>query len=155
MLLSTVKRTLRSDVVQLVYHIWHCIPSHDGVGLLHGRSFGMPVSISSCLKTRRKIADENFGRPLKAFWEPLATYQYSCIDEGKLMLSFSVLTIFLDFIILFLPVPVVWSLQLPKKQRIAVLCIFGAGIIVCVAGIVHAYFVDQALVKTYDETWTG
>ena len=71
------------------------------------------------------------------------------------MLSFSILTIFLDFIILFLPVPLVWSLQLPKKQRIAVLCIFGAGIVVCVAGVVHAYFVDQALVKSYDETWTG
>ena len=71
------------------------------------------------------------------------------------MLSFSVLTIFLDFIILFLPVPIVWSLQLPKKQRIAVLGIFGAGIVVCVAGVVHAYFVDQALVKSYDETWTG
>ena len=71
------------------------------------------------------------------------------------MLSFSVITIFLDFVILFLPVPVVWSLQLPKKQRIAVLGLFGAGIIVCVAGVVHAYFVDQALVKSYDETWEG
>ena len=71
------------------------------------------------------------------------------------MLSFSVLTIFLDFFIMFLPVPIVWSLQLPQKQRIAVICIFGAGIIVCVAGVVHAYFVDQALVKSYDETWTG
>ena len=71
------------------------------------------------------------------------------------MLSFSIITIFLDFVILLLPVPVVWSLQLPKKQRIAVLGIFGAGIVVCVAGVVHVYFVNQALVKSYDETWEG
>ena len=71
------------------------------------------------------------------------------------MLSFSILTIFLDFIILLLPIPIVWKLQLPLKQRLAVMSLFGAGIIVCVAGIVHAYFVDLALVKSYDETWTG
>lgn len=71
------------------------------------------------------------------------------------MLSFSVITIFLDFIILILPVPIVWTLQLSLKQRIAVISIFGAGIIVCVAGIVHAYFVDIALVRSYDETWDG
>ena len=71
------------------------------------------------------------------------------------MLSFSVITIFLDFFLLLMPVPVVWSLQLPKRQRLAVISIFMAGIIVCVSGIVHAYFVDQALVKSYDETWTG
>ena len=71
------------------------------------------------------------------------------------MLSFSVITIFLDFVILFLPIPIVWKLQLSKKQRIAILSLFGAGIIVCVAGIVHAYFVDLALVRSYDETWDG
>lgn len=71
------------------------------------------------------------------------------------MMTFSVITIFLDFILLFLPVPIVWSLQLPRKQRLAVIGIFGGGIIVCIAGVVHAYFVDQALVKSYDETWTG
>lgn len=71
------------------------------------------------------------------------------------MLSFSIITIFLDFVILLLPVPIVWGLQLPKKQRLAVVALFGAGIIVCIAGIVHAYFVNVALVQSYDETWTG
>lgn len=39
------------------------------------------------------------------------------------------------------------------KQKLAVISLFGAGIIVCIAGIVHAHFVDIALVKFYDETW--
>ncbi len=69
------------------------------------------------------------------------------------MMSFSVITIFLDFALLILPIPIVWTLQLSMKQKLAVISLFGAGIIVCIAGIVHAHFVDIALVKFYDETW--
>jgi len=71
------------------------------------------------------------------------------------MMSFSVITIFLDFALLILPIPIVWTLQLSMKQKLAVISLFGAGIIVCIAGIVHANFVDIALVKSYDETWEG
>jgi hypothetical protein len=41
------------------------------------------------------------------------------------------------------------------EAKLAVISLFGAGIIVCIAGIVHAHFVDIALVKSYDETWEG
>ena len=51
MLLQAVERTLHTQVVQLVSHIWDCIPSHDGFGLLHGSSFSMPVSKHCCLTT--------------------------------------------------------------------------------------------------------
>ena len=71
------------------------------------------------------------------------------------MLSFSIITIFLDFILLLLPVPIIQSLQLSKKQRLAVCGLFFIGFIVCIAGIVHAYYVDRALVHSYDETWEG
>ena len=71
------------------------------------------------------------------------------------MLSFSIITIFLDFILLLLPVPIIRSLQLTKKQRFAVCGLFFTGFIVCISGIVHAYYVDKALVHSYDETWEG
>lgn len=71
------------------------------------------------------------------------------------MLSFSIITIFLDFILLFLPFPIVWKLQLSVKQRIAVSGLFFLGFIVCIAGIIQAYYVNAALVYSYDETWTG
>lgn len=71
------------------------------------------------------------------------------------MMSFSVITIFLDFALLILPIPIIWTLQLSMKQKLAIISLFGAGIIVCIAGIVHAHFVDIALVKSYDETWEG
>ena len=94
-------------------------------------------------------------RPLKAFWTPLATFKYTCIDEGNYMLSFSIITIFLDFILLLLPVPIVWTLQLSRKQRVAVCGLFFMGFIVCIAGIIQAYYVNKALIHSYDETWEG
>ncbi|KAL8706599.1 MAG: hypothetical protein Q9201_000346 [Fulgogasparrea decipioides] len=94
-------------------------------------------------------------KPLKAFWEPLATYPHECIDEGNYMLSFGIITIFLDFAILLLPIPLVMGLQLNTKQRIAVCTLFGLGFIVCIAGIVQVYYVDVALKRSYDETWDG
>ncbi|KAL8730098.1 MAG: hypothetical protein Q9166_004297 [cf. Caloplaca sp. 2 TL-2023] len=97
----------------------------------------------------------NACQPLKAFWTPLATYPYDCIDEGNYMLTFGILTVVLDFAILLLPVPLVMSLQLSTKQRIAVLTLFGLGFVVCIAGIVQVYYVDYALKNSYDETWDG
>ncbi|KAL8689065.1 MAG: hypothetical protein Q9218_005173 [Villophora microphyllina] len=94
-------------------------------------------------------------QPLSAFWEPLAAYPHHCIDEGNYMLSFGIITIFLDFAILLLPIPLVMGLQLSRKQRIAVLTLFGLGFIVCIAGIVQVYYIDKALRKSYDETWDG
>lgn len=94
-------------------------------------------------------------RPLKAFWSPVATYPHTCIDEGVYMLTFSVITILLDFFLLLLPIPIVRSLQLSTKQRFAVCGLFFIGFIICISGIVHAYYVDLALVRSYDETWDG
>lgn len=71
------------------------------------------------------------------------------------MMSFAVITIILDFAILLLPIPLVMGLQLSKKQRIAVITLFGLGFIVCIAGIVQAYYIEVALKESYDETWDG
>ncbi|KAM0802195.1 hypothetical protein BDR22DRAFT_140645 [Usnea florida] len=101
------------------------------------------------------IVAVNACRPLSAFFDPLATYPYTCINEGVFMLSFSIITIFLDFLLVLMPLPIVSTLQLSRKQRIAVNTLFALGFFVCIAGIVQAVYVNEALVKSYDETWTG
>lgn len=95
------------------------------------------------------------SRPLSAFWSPLAEYPHYCIDEGAYMLSFGIITIFLDFFLLLLPVPIVWTLQLSKKQRTAVCALFFLGFVVCIAGVVQVWYIDVALISSYDETWDG
>ena len=71
------------------------------------------------------------------------------------MLSFGIITILLDFFLLLLPIPIVWTLQLARKQRIAVMGLFFLGFVVCIAGIVQVYYIDVALIGSYDETWDG
>ncbi|KAI4178690.1 MAG: hypothetical protein LQ346_007365 [Caloplaca aetnensis] len=70
-------------------------------------------------------------------------------------MSFAVITIILDSAILLLPVPHFMCLQLSTKQRMAAFSLFGLGYIVCISGIVQAYYIDVALKKSYDETWDG
>ena len=64
-----------------------------------------------------------------------------------------ILNILTDFLCLFLPVPMIWSIQRPKKQRIAILAMFAVGIFTCMAGIARTIFADITLRKTYDITW--
>lgn len=75
--------------------------------------------------------------------------------RGTNIMSFAVITIILDSAILLLPVPHFMCLQLSTKQRMAAFSLFGLGYIVCISGIVQAYYIDVALKKSYDETWDG
>jgi hypothetical protein len=51
--------------------------------------------------------------------------------------------------------PLIWSLKLPARQRLAVISIFGLGIIVNVAGSVRTVYVWKSMVASYDTTWVG
>jgi len=58
-----------------------------------------------------------------------------------------------DFIVFLLPIPPVLALQkVPKRQRALLSMIFGAGFIVCVAGVIRVYYAYKTT-STYDRTW--
>ncbi|KAL9601652.1 MAG: hypothetical protein Q9219_002372 [cf. Caloplaca sp. 3 TL-2023] len=126
-----------------VYKLWYKYCIVGGIGFI--TAMLIAFFISACFACQ----------PLSAFWNPLAEYPHSCIDEGNYMMSFAIITIILDFALLLLPIPLVMGLQLSTKQRVAVITLFGLGFIVCIAGIVQAYYIDVALKKSYDETWDG
>jgi len=48
--------------------------------------------------------------------------------------------------------PIVFALQIPRRQQVILMMIFGAGSVVCVAGICRAYFTYKTT-STYDRTW--
>ena len=53
---------------------------------------------------------------------------------------------------LFIPIPIIWTLQLKTRQRIAVLSLFMISFLACIAGILRTYFsVDY--VNSYDQSW--
>lgn len=54
-----------------------------------------------------------------------------------------------------IPMPLIWNLKLPARQRIAVMSIFGLGIVVNVAGAIRTAYVYESMIATYDATWMG
>ena len=64
-------------------------------------------------------------RPVTALVEPF--YGNKCVDTISMWYAGSVSDIILDLLILLMPIPVVWQLHLPTKQKIGVLAMFFLG----------------------------
>ncbi|KAF7719585.1 Uncharacterized protein PECH_005492 [Penicillium ucsense] len=91
--------------------------------------------------------------PVKAYWTVNPTYPHKCLDEGRLLFAASVINIFTDFLATAIPMPLIWSLKLPTRQRLAVISIFSLGVMVNVAGSFRTAYVWQSMVVGYDRTW--
>jgi hypothetical protein len=63
--------------------------------------------------------------PLAKFWDP--TVPGFCFDKKALWFSNSAIHILTDILILIYPMPVLKSLQLPKKQKYALMAVFALG----------------------------
>ena len=92
-------------------------------------------------------------RPLRAYWDLEPSYPHICINQDYAMLTFGILNTTTDFFSFFIPMPMIWKLQLPLRQRLAVFSIFGLGCLVCLSAIARVYIDDLALRRTYDITW--
>ncbi|EPS34360.1 hypothetical protein PDE_09324 [Penicillium oxalicum 114-2] len=92
-------------------------------------------------------------RPIKAYWTVSPAFPHTCIDEGNLLFAASVINIFTDFLATAIPIPLIWSLKLPTRQRLAVISIFGLGIMVNVAGSFRTVYVWESMVVGWDRTW--
>ncbi|KAL5120263.1 hypothetical protein ACEQ8H_001821 [Pleosporales sp. CAS-2024a] len=94
------------------------------------------------------------GSPISSYWK-LTSDHRDCIAEGPPLVVQSTLNVVTDFIIYTLPIPTLFSLQLPWTQRIGLMVLFGVGGVVMVAGSFRAYWVHYTLFETYDATWEG
>jgi hypothetical protein len=94
-------------------------------------------------------------RPIRAYWQISPTESYHCLNDGAIVFSASVINIFTDFLVTALPMPLIWSLKLPARQRLAVISIFALGAVVNVAGSVRTVYVWKSMVVGYDVTWIG
>ena len=65
-------------------------------------------------------------RPLQALWEP-QLQNAQCIDLNTWWISSSAPNIAMDLVVEILPIPVIWNLKLPMKDRIGLVLIFASG----------------------------
>ena len=108
-----------------------CIGNFSLRRLLHYRIvnwFTQSVHVSLLLRqTRPKDSNQNYSntRPLAGFWD--VTIPHHCIDQIRFELVAAMLNIVVDLVIMVLPLPTIWSLQLPKRQKWALSGVFMLG----------------------------
>jgi hypothetical protein len=72
-------------------------------------------------------------QPIAASWDPLLLSTAVCINRGGIYIAQAVIGIVTDVLLLALPIPTVLKLQMPNKQKIGLVGIFGIGsMYVCV-----------------------
>ncbi|OJI99032.1 hypothetical protein ASPVEDRAFT_50588 [Aspergillus versicolor CBS 583.65] len=94
-------------------------------------------------------------RPIHAYWDLDPQYEFTCLNDGAIVFSASVINMLTDVLATILPMPLIWKLKLPARQRLAVMSIFGLGIFVDVAGAIRTAYVWKSMVVSYDTTWEG
>ncbi|OTA95525.1 hypothetical protein M434DRAFT_9771 [Hypoxylon sp. CO27-5] len=89
-----------------------------GITAGYGLSF-LIVSLAGC-------------RPFQANWDKVSYPDYQCINTSHFYVAQAAIGVTLDCLILFLPVPVVWTLSLKTSKKIGLTFLFTIGILICV-----------------------
>ncbi|OTA93718.1 hypothetical protein M434DRAFT_395395 [Hypoxylon sp. CO27-5] len=76
----------------------------------------------------------------------------TCIDYGTVTLITGIINIIIDFILLAAPMPLLWNLQMPRRKKILLSCVFAAGCVACVVSIARLFYARKVVV-TYDASW--
>jgi len=155
MVLSTTSRRRKGQFcgIQLGLHSLHVI-CRNFVHHVHHDQY-LPMLVSGIVMTDIEPRTNILRRPIKAYWELEPKYHYKCLNDPDIVFSASVINIFTDFLVTAIPMPLIWSLKLPARQRLAVISIFALGIFVNVAGSVRTVYVWKSMVASYDATWFG
>ncbi|OAQ62524.1 hypothetical protein VFPFJ_11421 [Purpureocillium lilacinum] len=86
--------------------------------------------------------------PVSAFW----TRKGSCLDFKKFGIGYAIVNITTDFAVWLMPMPSVWSIQLPTSQKIALCLIFLLGLFDCAAALTRLV-TSMLVLDEKDVTW--
>ncbi|KAH3918558.1 hypothetical protein HBI56_135090 [Parastagonospora nodorum] len=91
-------------------------------------------------------------RPIRGYWDPSITQQ--CINMRAALVAIAALNSLSDFLIYLYPAKPLWSLHLPIKQRLGLICLFSIGLFVCIAGVLRMYYLEKFF-TSFDPRWNG
>ncbi|KAI9826340.1 MAG: hypothetical protein M1832_000257 [Thelocarpon impressellum] len=90
--------------------------------------------------------------PIRKAWDPSITTG-KCIELVTYARTTGALNTIFDFMVLLLPVPMVWGLHLKWRYKLAVLAIFANGLLACGSGVARLVITEQTIRDT-DATWS-
>lgn len=64
--------------------------------------------------------------PIHAYWDMFAQEPY-CMNAAKTLLGYEMTNLFLDVVILCIPLPIVWRLNLQRSKRMGLIGVFFLG----------------------------
>lgn len=91
-------------------------------------------------------------RPVKDAWKITPYHQGNCINLPSAKLAGGIITVITDFMVVILPIRAVWNLQIPRRQQIAVMMLFGLGFFSCVASIMRTFLTNRVQ-GSRDSSW--
>lgn len=88
-------------------------------------------------------------KPLSATFLANIPTTAKCIETYALIYTSAPLNVITDLLILILPMPVLTSLRLPKKQKVILIAVFAVGGLTSIVGIIRIYFFERGLAKEH------
>ncbi|KAK0328339.1 hypothetical protein LTR82_000269 [Friedmanniomyces endolithicus] len=82
--------------------------------------------------------------PVSAIFDAVVPAYASCTDIVTIFLSSTPLNLITDFAILFLPMPILTSMRLPRKQKIILIITFSFGLFVMAVDVVRIAYLQSA-----------
>ncbi|KIW70237.1 hypothetical protein PV04_02527 [Phialophora macrospora] len=97
-------------------------------------------------------------RPLHAYWDSFspawaASHDFHCASENAALPASSAFSVAGDFYSTLLPLILVYYLELPRRQKIALYALFALGFMAVAAGVVRTVLMYKLLNVDYDFTW--
>lgn len=88
--------------------------------------------------------------PVQKFYEP--NLPGKCVSLIPPDIAWGAMSMMSDFAIAILPVPIVWNLQLPRREKILVSLVFLTGLIAFVMALTR-WIIATIDLTSYDRTW--
>ncbi|CAD6448222.1 233e18dd-bbc7-4aaf-9392-5be7a1c50f53 [Sclerotinia trifoliorum] len=90
------------------------------------------------------------GLDFAAYWTSTVVEKAHCVDTDRLHNAFAISDVVTDFVIICLPVPMIFGLHLTVARKIGILAIFSLGALTIAASIVRMIVFIQATAVNYD-----
>lgn len=135
-------RRLASGALSKIF--LYCVQSSIAIFALHGVIFSLVIIFSYS--------------PIEGFWHlfdiPWRLRNHlTSLDEGAIIVAVTVMGTIHDIIVCALPIILVWNLRMPRRQKVGLVFIFGAGVLCCLCGVMRTYYAIYVYYYTYDITW--
>lgn len=85
------------------------------------------LAVNTLFGASAVIADCLICQPITYRWEP-AMVDGSCGDQKSLDMFIAIVNFLQDVVVVILPMPILWGLQIARSKKAALSCIFGVGI---------------------------